>query len=136
MSEPAVKDVLGTIKNIKNARPEQFYKDLQFYIDSKEKSTAGKKKKKKKEKEKQVVQMEYWPLIRVVKIYTKAEALSTGAIVVDLPGVHDSNAARAAVAARYLKQCTGLVSTLLHIAFVRTNDKMTVDCRAYQQSCG
>ncbi|KAF1970216.1 hypothetical protein BU23DRAFT_601136 [Bimuria novae-zelandiae CBS 107.79] len=36
------------------------------------------------------------------------DALSTGAVVVDLPGVHDSNAARAAVAERYLKQCSGL----------------------------
>lgn len=52
--------------------------------------------------------MEFWPLIKVVRIYTKAEALSTGAVIVDLPGVHDSNAARAAVAAGYMKQCTGL----------------------------
>jgi hypothetical protein len=43
--------------------------------------------------------MEFWPLIRRVCIFTKAEALSTGAVIVDLPGVHDSNAARAAVAA-------------------------------------
>lgn len=51
--------------------------------------------------------MEFWPLIKVVRIYTKAEALSTGAVIVDLPGVHDSNAARAAVAQGYMKQCTG-----------------------------
>ena len=38
----------------------------------------------------------------------KAPALSTGAVIVDLPGVHDSNAARAAVADGYMKQCTGL----------------------------
>ena len=55
--------------------------------------------------------MEFWPLIRIVRIYTKSPCLKTGAIVVDLPGVHDSNAARAAVAARYLKKCTGLVRT-------------------------
>lgn len=52
--------------------------------------------------------MEFWPLIKVVRIYTKAEALSTGAVIVDLPGVHDSNAARAAVAQGSLKQCTGM----------------------------
>ncbi|RMZ67743.1 tat pathway signal sequence [Pyrenophora seminiperda CCB06] len=50
----------------------------------------------------------YWPLIKVVRIYTKSPALSTGAVIVDLPGVHDSNAARAAVAQGYLKHCTGL----------------------------
>lgn len=38
----------------------------------------------------------------------KSPALSTGAVIVDLPGVHDSNAARAAVAENYMKECTGL----------------------------
>lgn len=52
--------------------------------------------------------MEFWPLIRVVRIYVKSPALATGAVIVDLPGVHDSNAARAAVAEGYMKQCTGL----------------------------
>jgi hypothetical protein len=47
-------------------------------------------------------------MIQVVRLYVKAEALSTGAVIVDLPGVHDSNQARAAVAQGYLKQCTGL----------------------------
>lgn len=32
----------------------------------------------------------------------------SGAVIVDLPGVHDSNAARAAVAAGYMKQCTSI----------------------------
>ena len=52
--------------------------------------------------------MEFWPLIRVVRIYVKSRALATGAVIVDLPGVHDANAARAAVAEGYMKQCTGL----------------------------
>jgi hypothetical protein len=47
-------------------------------------------------------------LIKEVRIFTKSDALSTGAVIVDLPGVYDSNAARAAVAERYMKQCTGL----------------------------
>lgn len=38
----------------------------------------------------------------------KSRALATGAVIVDLPGVHDANAARAAVAEGYMKQCTGL----------------------------
>lgn len=59
--------------------------------------------------------MEFWPLIKVVRIYTKADALSTGAVIVDLPGVHDSNAARAAVAAGYMKSCTGKCYTTLSV---------------------
>lgn len=41
-------------------------------------------------------------------MYVKADALSTSAVLVDLPGVADSNAARAAVAEGYMKQCIGL----------------------------
>ncbi|KAF2179023.1 hypothetical protein K469DRAFT_597528 [Zopfia rhizophila CBS 207.26] len=104
MAENSVLDVLGTTKKIAEARPEPFYKQLQHFVDSKEKVTGKEKKGKKKEKR----EMEYWPLIKVVKIYTKSPALSTGAVIVDLPGVHDSNAARAAVAQGYIKQCTGL----------------------------
>ncbi|PBP27375.1 hypothetical protein BUE80_DR001561 [Diplocarpon rosae] len=101
MNEDEVKKVLGTIRTIEKSKPEFFYKALQNYVDSKEKSTDKKTKGEKK-------QMEFWPLIKVVRIYTKADALSTGAVIVDLPGVHDSNAARAAVAQGYMKQCTGL----------------------------
>ncbi len=121
MREPAVRNVLGTTKTVEQARSDRFYRILQTYVDSKEKSTDDKKQKR---------EMEYWPLIKVVKIYTKADALSTGAVVVgmlslicwscplrkyltdslriDLPGVHDSNAARSAIANNYMKMCTGL----------------------------
>lgn len=97
-------NMLGTTKKINSTSPQRFYQELQKYVDSKEKVT----KKDKKDKSKSAFEMEYWPLIKVVKIYTKAPALSTGAVIVDLPGVHDSNAARAAVAQGYIKQCTGL----------------------------
>jgi hypothetical protein len=96
--------VLGTTKKIHNGSCDTFYRELQVYVDSKEKLTGAEDEKKKKEPRK----MEYWPLIKVVKIYLQAAALQTGAVIVDLPGVHDSNAARSAVAEGYMKQCTGL----------------------------
>ncbi|EHL03633.1 putative GTPase SLIP-GC [Glarea lozoyensis 74030] len=104
MKEQAVQNVLGTTQKLEKRDSDVFYRALQYYVDSKEKS----KKKKDKNAPAEKKQMEFWPLIKVVRIYVKADALSTGAILVDLPGVHDSNAARAAVAAGYLKQCTGL----------------------------
>ncbi|KAH8716864.1 hypothetical protein GQ44DRAFT_624695 [Phaeosphaeriaceae sp. PMI808] len=107
MAEKGVLDVLNTTKKINSAYPDRFYQSLQRYVDSKEKVTKQDKDKE-KSKEKKSFGMEYWPLIKVVKIYVKAESLSTGAVIVDLPGVHDSNAARAAVAQGYMKQCTGL----------------------------
>jgi hypothetical protein len=102
MNEPSVK---GTTTMIEKPRPESFYRALQHFVDSKEKATTGESKKKKEKGQKR--QMEFWSLIKVVRIYTKADALSTGAVIVDIPGVHDANAARAAVAAGYMKQCTG-----------------------------
>jgi hypothetical protein len=107
MSEKTVLSVLGTTKTITTASPHSFYTQLQKYVDSKEK--VGKKgKSKDSDSQQKRFEMEHWPLIKVVKIYVKAPALSTGAVIVDLPGVHDSNAARAAVAQGYMKQCTGL----------------------------
>jgi hypothetical protein len=105
MGERSVLGVLGSIKTIKQGRPEPFYRELQRYVDSKEKVTT-----KKKDKTSRLSQplIEYWPLIKVVKLYLKSPALATGAVIVDLPGVHDSNPARAAVAQGYMKQCTGL----------------------------
>ncbi|KAI1383566.1 uncharacterized protein F4822DRAFT_421029 [Hypoxylon trugodes] len=100
-NEPAVRGVLGDTKVLKDKSAKSIYGRLQHYVDSKEKVTrVGSRKSN--------VQMEYWPLIKVVRIYTKADALSTGAVIVDLPGVQDSNAARAAVAQKYMKSCTGL----------------------------
>ena len=97
-------NILGSKRDVKETDSLVFYKKLQNYVDSKEKST-GKKgpdgKAAKKERE-------YWPLIRVVRLFVRSKTLSTGAVIVDLPGVHDSNAARAAVASGYMKSCTGL----------------------------
>ncbi|KAL8899294.1 MAG: hypothetical protein Q9207_006271 [Kuettlingeria erythrocarpa] len=99
-----VSHILGTSRNIKETDSLMFYKKLQSFVDSKEKSTGKKDKDGKKQKK----EREFWPLIRVVRLYVKSPALATGAVIVDLPGVHDANAARAAVAEGYMKQCTGL----------------------------
>lgn len=99
-----VSHILGSSKKIEESDSLRFYKRLQHFVESKEKTTGEKTKDKKKERK----EMEFWPLIRVVRLYVKSPPLSTGAVIVDLPGVHDSNAARAAVAEGYMKQCTGL----------------------------
>ncbi|KAL8974672.1 MAG: hypothetical protein Q9205_008119, partial [Flavoplaca limonia] len=99
-----VSSITGGRRNIKETDSLMFYKKLQSFVDSKEKSTGKKDKDGKKPKK----ERELWPLIRVVRLYVKSPALATGAVIVDLPGVHDANAARAAVAEGYMKQCTGL----------------------------
>lgn len=100
-----VSHVLGTTRDVKETDSLRFYKKLQRFVDSQEKATGLKDKENKRKERKE---MEFWPLIRVVRIYVKSPALATGAVIVDLPGVHDANAARAAVAEGYMKQCTGL----------------------------
>lgn len=46
-----------------------------------------------------------WPLIKKVQIYSKADVLATGAVLVDLPGTGDSNKARNRVAEDYMNKC-------------------------------
>ena len=53
-------------------------------------------------------QPQTWPLIRKVQLHGPWSVLSTGACLVDLPGVRDVNVARANVAKRYLKNCNQL----------------------------
>ncbi|KAK0191014.1 hypothetical protein F5146DRAFT_1196144 [Armillaria mellea] len=46
-----------------------------------------------------------WPLIRQVNVRCAAKALSTGTVLVDLPGVADANVARNNIAKDYMKTC-------------------------------
>ena len=96
MKESGVKAVFGTTIQIEKSLPHPFYKALHYYVDSKEKARSDSKKEEQRRENKAT---EFWPLINVMRIYTKADALSTGAVIFDLPGVHDPNAARAGVAA-------------------------------------
>ncbi|QKX61671.1 uncharacterized protein TRUGW13939_08824 [Talaromyces rugulosus] len=103
IEHPNVKKVLGRIESVVETNPKIFYRNLQTYVDSREKITGEKDA-----TEKPFLDIEVWPLIKVVRIYVKATALSTGMVIVDLPGAHDSNPARASISKSYIKQCTGL----------------------------
>ena len=58
-----VEHILGTSRTIEETDSLLFYKKLQRFVDSKEKSTGNKDKDKKKDRK----EMEFWPLIRVVR---------------------------------------------------------------------
>ncbi|KAI7787974.1 tat pathway signal sequence [Diaporthe eres] len=96
----SVAEVLGTTRRIDCRSASDLSSAVQKYLDSKEKST---KMGPKKERD-----MAFWPLIKVVRIFCRADALSTGLVIVDLPGVADSNPARAAVARKYMTESTGV----------------------------
>ncbi|KLO16323.1 hypothetical protein SCHPADRAFT_823334 [Schizopora paradoxa] len=92
--------LLGTVKKINAKDSKEFSKQIAKYIDSKDQK-RGKDKDKKNDKADGPA---LWPLIRQVNVKCPAEALSTGAILVDLPGVADANAARSSIARDYMKK--------------------------------
>ncbi|KAG5637833.1 hypothetical protein H0H81_003038 [Sphagnurus paluster] len=115
--------ILGTTKNISARDSKAFAKEIGKYIDSKDQKRGDKKDKHKKSKEKSLMDKvrdasgkarskdvdadapALWPLIRQVNVRCNAAALSTGAVLVDLPGVADANAARSNIAKDYMKKC-------------------------------
>lgn len=122
--------MLGTTKHITAADSKTFGKEIAKYIDSKDQKRGDKKKDKGKSKEKEQQSRgsallakfkkdhgkkkakdddadgpAFWPLIRQVNVRCNAAALSTGALLVDLPGVADANAARNNIAKDYMKKC-------------------------------
>ncbi|KAK4232110.1 Dynamin family-domain-containing protein [Podospora fimiseda] len=91
-NRPDSKGVLGNVVQISASDVEKFQVQLRPYIDSQDNSKT----------------MEYWPLIKVVKIFVKSAMLESGLVLVDLPGAQDNNAARSTVSAKYLEECTRL----------------------------
>lgn len=102
-----IKDALGKEIEFSTNSAEELHKQTQKYVDSKEKLSEdfalhglGASP--------MLDKIAYWPLVRKVRIYTKAPVLQSGAVLVDLPGVADSNTARAAIAEKYLQNCAAL----------------------------
>ncbi|KAI0166678.1 hypothetical protein GGR57DRAFT_34099 [Xylariaceae sp. FL1272] len=102
----AVEEILGTTKTVYESNACAFNKSIRTYVDSREKVQFSDDMGRSQTKDAAIGEL--WPLIKVVRIFTKADALSTGAILVDLPGVEDSNAARAAIAGKYIEKCNAL----------------------------
>ncbi|KAJ7591152.1 hypothetical protein C8J56DRAFT_934806 [Mycena floridula] len=122
----------GKPVSISAKNSESFAKEIAKYIDSKDRkkkkksdseeqpkekgagqslmdkvraAAGGGKKVEKKKKADDTEAPALWPLIKVVKIKCNSATLSTGAVLVDLPGTADSNAARSSIAKAYMKQC-------------------------------
>lgn len=75
LADEEVQKVLGRTVVIKDASPRGLYKQIQGYIESKATCDSN--------------EMAYWPLIKMVRVFTKAAALSTGAVLVDLVRIHN-----------------------------------------------
>jgi len=99
IDDHAVKNVLGTVMSHARSKASDLKSDLRIYVDSAEKFASGVETD---------TNMAYWPLVKVVRIYLKSKVLSTGTVLVDLPGVQDSNAARSAVSERFRAECSSI----------------------------
>ncbi|KAJ3773109.1 hypothetical protein FB446DRAFT_18931 [Lentinula raphanica] len=131
--DPRIALLLGSTKHISARNSRQFGEEIAKYIDSKDQS-RGKKDKKKKQDEKSLMDKvreaagasknkdktkdanapAFWPLIRQVNVRCPAECLSSGCVLVDLPGVADANAARNSIAKDYMKraQCIWILAPI------------------------
>ncbi|KAJ8086529.1 hypothetical protein PM082_005352 [Marasmius tenuissimus] len=91
---PDVSSVVGSTQKVIAENAESFSHIMLRYINSQRSSdsTCG-----------EAAEVSYWPIIRVVKIRCNSPCLATGAVLVDLPGVGDTNVARSNVCSSYMK---------------------------------
>ncbi|KAL1740588.1 hypothetical protein HDZ31DRAFT_85351 [Schizophyllum fasciatum] len=120
-----VRKMLGATKTVSAKNSKAFAIEINKYIDSKDRKSKKDKKKQKEEEslmdkvrkaagkeasrhapgKTSMEDIEWWPLIRTVRVRCHSKALATGAVLVDLPGVADANAARSSIARDYMKKC-------------------------------
>ncbi|KAI1792937.1 hypothetical protein LXA43DRAFT_1129135 [Ganoderma leucocontextum] len=88
----AVTLMLGNTARItvEESEPQRFTNELYRYLDPQDDPSTG----------------SYWPLIRKVNIRYRSQVMSSGAVLVDLPGTADSNAARCKVAEDYSRRAS------------------------------
>lgn len=91
--------VLGQSISVHESTASRFSDSVNAYIDSSNKGTDAD-------------EFAYWPLVRLVKVYIKSKLLENGLVLVDLPGLGDSNVGRTQVAEDYMKKLRHMWSTL------------------------
>ncbi|KAI8215445.1 Nuclear GTPase SLIP-GC [Colletotrichum sp. SAR 10_66] len=94
MRHPNVHEVLGATRHFKASSGEELRFLIEPYVDSSDKDDED--------------AIGFWPMVKAVRIFTRAKALSNGVTIVDLPGSHDADAARASIASDYMKSCAGI----------------------------
>ncbi|KAH9832231.1 uncharacterized protein C8Q71DRAFT_267535 [Rhodofomes roseus] len=102
-SDAVTYSVLGTTRTVREDDKARFTEELQQFVAAARQTydeEAG-------DPVDNVTQnCELWPLIKVIKIHCNSPALSSGSVLVDLPGTADTNSARANIATKYLTQCS------------------------------
>ncbi|EFE35630.1 uncharacterized protein ARB_05674 [Trichophyton benhamiae CBS 112371] len=109
MEVPNVATVLGSTKYMSGNNATDFYNELKKYVDSEPRRLVS---------DQDIMDtnntipqnksMQLWPLVELVRLHVKAPVLSTGVVLVDLPGLLDVNTARGTLAQKYIKNCSSL----------------------------
>ncbi|CAK5275569.1 unnamed protein product [Mycena citricolor] len=137
--DPKIQRVLGATKTISAPNSKEFSIEIAKYVDSKDQRRG--KDKDKKDKKKDPNAPAFWPLIKQVNVRCSAAALSTGAVLVDLPGTGDANAARSRPTAPITGKKTE-ASTRLYCESLHEEEQLHLDtlshppCRGLEDSQG
>ncbi|CAH1269482.1 NUGGC [Branchiostoma lanceolatum] len=100
---PHVRHLLGSTKHISKSRAREFRSEIDRYVDSMDAPPARGPG----SRDRSGGQL--WPIVKRVKVQIpNCDVCSSGAILVDLPGVRDSNAARDNIAKQYFKNCNAI----------------------------
>ncbi|KAL2062154.1 hypothetical protein VTL71DRAFT_6420 [Oculimacula yallundae] len=109
LSHEEVNRILDVKTNIRSANLQHFSDEIKRYIEANSQGKEGSQK------------ISVWPLVKLVRIYTKADILKPGIILVDLPGNLDTSAARVAVTEEHKKKLT--LSVVVAPAVRASSDK-------------
>ncbi|KAB8296334.1 hypothetical protein EYC80_009099 [Monilinia laxa] len=90
LARTSVKLLVGKKRIIEKYDLKEFATAIKPFIDTSKQKDGG-------------VSQSLWPLVKVARIFTKAPILKAGIVFVDLPGIHDTSAARNAIARNHLK---------------------------------
>jgi GTPase Era involved in 16S rRNA processing len=97
LKEPHVVEILDSVQGVTAKTELAFAEQIKQYIESS----------KPREGEKRLISL--WPLVKVVRIYVRAQILKPGIVLVDLPGSQDTSASRVAVTDNYRKNLSASV---------------------------
>lgn len=81
--------ILGQTRQAYASDGKAFSQSITQYIDSKKSASSGK-------------EPAFWPLVKAVRLYLKSPILRNGLVLVDLPGLGDSNTGRTNVTEKYM----------------------------------
>lgn len=84
VNDAAICKYLGSIQTVNGGEAKLFYKNVMKYIDNLQKEPGVEDAEGHNKENAGQLTMQLWPLVKVVRIFTKADALSTGTVIVDL----------------------------------------------------